>query len=430
MIVLFLTKLFKIYNHSLIQRNKALISLPLIIILAIFLVGCSFGPDNGLSKNSSFTSDSANSGLSSSTDTSLGTSQDSSAELSETPSPTITTGPTPSPTPTRAIKSELKIGDYILLGKYYNEPILWRCIDIDKNGPLMLSDRIIMLKAFDAAGNHTYADGTLQPVNGGRTKYGSNVWDTSNLRAWLNSSASAGNIVWPDDCPPIESKMKDFALNGFAVGYANEKGFLATGNFTANERKILKSVTQKVMLDGGDIDKLKDGGTEAFKFLGDNANDRALKDLMLNYETAFYQNVIDKMFILDVKQMYALSLKSTSLGKNYHIGKPTQVMIDNSKYKNEIALSPQKYWCNWIRTPFASPIAYAWVWIAGYTGVKPTDPGLNIYENGNIVGSSGVFPDAANDFYVGVRPAFYINLLPGIFTDGYGTLSNPYVIKK
>jgi hypothetical protein len=37
--------------------------------------------------------------------------------------------------------------------KYYNEPILWRVINIDKDGdPLLFSEHILCLKAFDSAG--------------------------------------------------------------------------------------------------------------------------------------------------------------------------------------------------------------------------------------------------------------------------------------
>lgn len=35
-------------------------------------------------------------------------------------------------------KPNIKIGDYIKLGTYENEPILWRCVDIDDNGPLRI----------------------------------------------------------------------------------------------------------------------------------------------------------------------------------------------------------------------------------------------------------------------------------------------------
>lgn len=50
----------------------------------------------------------------------------------------------------------INIGDCIVLGTYYNEPIIWRCADIDENGPLMLSEKILCLKAFDAKGEDDY----------------------------------------------------------------------------------------------------------------------------------------------------------------------------------------------------------------------------------------------------------------------------------
>lgn len=50
----------------------------------------------------------------------------------------------------------IQIGDYITLGTYQDEPIVWRCVDIDENGPLMLSDKILCLKAYDANGESEY----------------------------------------------------------------------------------------------------------------------------------------------------------------------------------------------------------------------------------------------------------------------------------
>lgn len=37
--------------------------------------------------------------------------------------------------------SNISIGDYIRLGNYNGQPILWRCVDVDEMGPLMLSIR-------------------------------------------------------------------------------------------------------------------------------------------------------------------------------------------------------------------------------------------------------------------------------------------------
>ena len=37
----------------------------------------------------------------------------------------------------------VEIGTYISLGKYNGKSIIWRCVDIDENGTLMLADTIV-----------------------------------------------------------------------------------------------------------------------------------------------------------------------------------------------------------------------------------------------------------------------------------------------
>ena len=166
------------------------------------------------------------------------------------------------PTITVKAAATINIGDYVQMGKYYDEPILWRCVDIDENGPLMLADRILTIKPFDAAGDHKYLDGTAQAdYSSGRTSHGSGLWETSNMRSWLNSTATAGNVTWLDGCPPSSDKV----ANGNNA-YATEKGFLAEGNFTASEQNAIKSVTQKSLLNEIDATKLKVGGTAIHAF--------------------------------------------------------------------------------------------------------------------------------------------------------------------
>ena len=63
--------------------------------------------------------------------------------------------------------SSITEGDYLSAGEYNGEAILWRCVDINENGPLMLSDQILSFKAFDASGEHG---------NEVRDLYGSNNW--------------------------------------------------------------------------------------------------------------------------------------------------------------------------------------------------------------------------------------------------------------
>ncbi|MHB1455118.1 MAG: DUF6273 domain-containing protein [Saccharofermentanales bacterium] len=330
-----------------------------------------------------------------------------------TPAPTPTNNPTPTPVPTPLptprptiiSPSALKIGDYVQLGRYYNTPILWRCVDIDENGPLMLADRILTIKAFDASGDNLYLDGTVQPddILNSRITYGSNLWETSNLRSWLNSTAAAGKVIWLDGCSPVKARLRN-GLNA----YADEKGFLAAGNFTASERNAILSVTQKSMLDGLDVDKLQTGGTENYgKDLSTTIYMKNILSVLQNYDIAYFQNVTDKMFILDVKQINNIYQNKSILGADYYIGKPTQKLIDNAEYKDTTFLLTTKYWYYWLRTP--QPLA-------GGSSVQ-------------IVSSTGIYCDSANDFYVGVRPAFYINPSAVILKYAKNSPSHPYVVK-
>lgn len=92
---------------------------------------------------------------------------------------------------------QINIGDYIQMGKYNDVPILWRCMDInDEHGTLLLSDKILCFKAFDAAGKHDYDD-IFQNVE----KHGSNFWEDSNIRGmaelhWRRPAQWSGHAVF------------------------------------------------------------------------------------------------------------------------------------------------------------------------------------------------------------------------------------------
>lgn len=114
--------------------------------------------------------------------------------------------------------SQIKLGDYVQMGGYNGTPILWRCVafekikEYDANGnpitdstdtkteyedgylPLMLANTAILFRAFDTYGSNTKGS----HARGGRTNGGasSGYWGDSNIRDLLNSSATAGNVVW------------------------------------------------------------------------------------------------------------------------------------------------------------------------------------------------------------------------------------------
>ena len=104
-------------------------------------------------------------------------------------------------------KPTIEIGDYIQMGTYGGEPIVWRCVAKDSNGPLMLSDRVLCdYMPYDAKTNKNAETGSHRR-NSWRDNFGSNHWRDSNIRSWLNSNAEAGKVKWLCGNPPTEDSV-------------------------------------------------------------------------------------------------------------------------------------------------------------------------------------------------------------------------------
>lgn len=253
----------------------------------------------------------------------------------------------------------ISIGDYIIMGNYLGEDILWRCVkfekinDYDSNGnpitdstttsvkyksgylPLMVSDKIICIKPYDAAGtNVSGSHGRGYPkskVYGAyRQSYGSDYWADSNIRDWLNSTDSAGNIVWKCGNPPDTDYLKD----GYNW-YDDEDGFLT--NFTDTELLAIKTVTQKSLLDGYENNSLNSNYHEC------SLN---IKTVVQNYSTAYSENVTDKMFLLDVQQVYNLYSQYSDYYKAYC----TEAAVEDCDYSAN-NVSTTSYGSYWLRSP-------------------------------------------------------------------------------
>lgn len=283
---------------------------------------------------------------------------------------------------------ELKIGDYVQFGKYNDALILWRVIHIDQDGnPLLFSDRILSLKAFDAGGDYHNDDYRIDD--------GSNYWKDSNIRQWLNTDKKSGTIKWIQNPPSKENMCLGYNP------YEDEEGFLADKNFTESEKNIIKPVNHKVLLSNIDKDK-KTGGEELHTLSSD------IYDIVQNYDNAYYENIEDKVFFLSVKELHNYIWENQKiLGKEYYIGKPTKQAVAGSSEKN-VKLNYNNNWHTWSRTPF------------------PDSPDCIrvIDNNGSIFHRFAYFGG-----YGGVRPALYINLSSTIFKSGSGIKSDPYIIK-
>lgn len=146
--------------------------------------------------------------------------------------------------------TEIKLGDTVSLGRYNDEPILWRVIHIseDEASAVVISDKLLTMKAFDVAegGEYNAYDGEnywrtatdALSKDMQRLVRGDNRWSVSNLRTWLNSDRE---MVKYTDCPPAAK-----AMSMHNNGYDTEAGFLH--NFTENELSAI--LTTQVQNDG------------------------------------------------------------------------------------------------------------------------------------------------------------------------------------
>lgn len=278
----------------------------------------------------------------------------------------------------RPIQEPFKVGDYILFSTYLDEPILWRVIDRDESGdPLLLSEYIITLKAFDASGDK-YTDSRRQ-------KYGSSYWIDSNIRQWLNSADK--KIKWKMNEPSAENLWCGFNP------YNEESGFLSDDNFTGAERRAIKSVTRRLTLSEYDRDKAI-GGSEYHRY------DRNI-DSLYNYDKVYYQMTTDKVFFLSLGELKTLFFDR---GWEYRT-RPTEKAVEQSQYE-----IPQKridkYWEYWLMDP---------------QGDYSCHPRLVLAD---------LDVEHAGAYMVeGIRPALYLQLSKIETVSGSGLLEDPCVVK-
>ena len=269
-------------------------------------------------------------------------------------------------------KPDIQVGDYIKMGTYNSASILWRCVSIDDNGPLMLADRIVDTLAYDAKTNDN-SNSKSHSRSYKRDDYGSNYWKDSNMRSWLNSTASAGSVDWLCGNPP-----KDGYVSGTSA-YNNKAGFL--NEFTKSEIAAMKTVTQRSLVSHPEYNKgIVEGDANSDLYYYTD-----ISDVVANYDNAYFETTTEKVFLLDVKQANAVwkNLKS------YYVA-----------YNND-----GMAWPYWLRTP-----------------VTDCNHDMRyISSNGEVGRYAPWYSD------LGVRPAFYLDSEYFVATSGTGSQSNPYI---
>lgn len=203
--------------------------------------------------------------------------------------------------------------------KYNGEAITWLVgghNHYGANQTALVSERIISLKAFDAK--------EASNSNSSRQSYGNNRYAHSNIRQWLNSSASSWySAQHSADAPPNNANVGSNYNE-----YDAEPGFLT--NFSENMRNALVPTTLTVAKNTA-----TDGGGS--------------------------ETVSDKVFLLSNTEVGLTNENSIAEGKlmslfstaTNRIAKPTAVAVSKSEYTNS-SLNANSVWYYWLRTPHAS----------------------------------------------------------------------------
>ncbi len=299
--------------------------------------------------------------------------------------------------------NNISIGTYIQLGKYDNEPIIWKCADIDdENGILMLSDKILCYKSYDVGSDDPslYSIYGTRLDNSPRDEYGYGFWEESNIRTWLNSKETGGNILWPSGFAPVKAAGK----NGSELGYHDEDGFISSQNFSDSEIGVLKSVSQWQILSNLNKELATNGVNHVFQ-----TNEFYYSDGRTGGRSAFYSDVehlshiegamyrlSDTIFLLDVRQIYKLWTNFGTVAAY-----PTEIAAEEiNNYDGGFGEELKYRYC--LRTQSGSDITFVYGDV-GYSSFMPA-------------------------YAYGIRPAFYLNESNYQILSGSGTEADPYIV--
>ncbi len=190
-------------------------------------------------------------------------------------------------TPDGTLKN-VRPGDSVLLGTYNSAAIEWKVLSISKDNTeaLLVSKHILTFKAYDGAdsGKYDYVPDSPDAL-------GSNCWETSSIRTWLNSDK---DYVSYEGAAPSSRSMSD-GCNGYEL----EAGFLY--HFTSEELAAIKqtnietngtTVSDKVFL-------LSLNDMSLFETAGVSLLSAPTAEAVAKNESSFYKEYCQEVFKTD-----------------------------------------------------------------------------------------------------------------------------------
>lgn len=190
--------------------------------------------------------------------------------------------------PTIAFAYSIGSGDYIQIGTYNGQPILWRTVGDTTDGELrVISDKIISIRAFDGEG--------------------SALWSTSDISAWLNSS--------------------------------EESGFLA--EFTVGEIAHMTAGDNYSAMNGSNSASSDSGSIEL-------SYDREAATVSTNFDAAYKEATAERVYLPSVEDIEYIRNNIYTFGPDYHKAYPTAGAISESGFSYD-NLSTENAWYYWLR---------------------------------------------------------------------------------
>ena len=274
------------------------------------------------------------------------------------------------------ISTLLPNGSYVKFGTYNGVPIIWRVIAEEAGKPLLMADKRSALKRSTPKATTPTPEAERNRIAGG-----SNFWEKSNLREWLNSTATTGVVTYTHATPTAGAVQFN--------AYATEAGFL--NGFAGTEIAKIANRTAKSMLSTTDV-AIKTGGNAPHNFV------TSIALAVDNYENANYKDATDKVFVLSVNE-----LSSYVNGNGLEVKRmPTKEAVSHSIVAS--GLNTTTYWPYWLRDAFSG----------NSNGVRIASQDGNV---GRITANFG---------RMGVVPA--IQLTDKSFVSGSGTLNDPFIV--
>lgn len=256
------------------------------------------------------------------------------------------TGNTSDTTSNNLNRDSYKIGDSFEMGKYNGEPIIWQVAEIRKDKSMLVIARdIISLKSFDAAESGKWnqlPDGTTfehdkeseyTPEQLAAAK-GSNDWENSNIRAWLNSDDT--KVQYQGSAPDGAGFYDE------RVRYYKEEGFLKS--FTEQELSYIQKTKIPVFANTLNTKKAESGSKS---ITVENGLFQNLPDFSEQYQ----YDVTDRVFLLSLEEAKKYLYDSSELKPESKVTSQALEQDQTKEYSSMITSQYEGYYAMLTRTP-------------------------------------------------------------------------------